>query len=243
MTETTEQHRAAANVDQAELAKFQALASRWWDPNSEFRPLHEINPLRLAWIDRLAPLAGKRVVDVGCGGGILAEAMAGLGAQVTGIDLAEKPLRVAELHGLESGVKVRYERISAEDLAAREPGAFDVVTCMEMLEHVPDPASTVRACARLVRPGGTVFFSTINRNPKAFLLAIVGAEYVLNLLPRGTHAFEKFIKPSELNGYARANGLEPLQMQGMTYNPLTRQFRLSERDVSVNYLLATRKAG
>ncbi len=243
MTETTEQHRAAANVDQAELAKFQALASRWWDPNSEFRPLHEINPLRLAWIDRLAPLAGKRVVDVGCGGGILAEAMAGLGAQVTGIDLAEKPLRVAELHGLESGVKVRYERISAEDIAAREPGAFDVVTCMEMLEHVPDPASTVRACARLVRPGGTVFFSTINRNPKAFLLAIVGAEYVLNLLPRGTHAFEKFIKPSELNGYARSNGLEPLQMQGMTYNPLTRQFRLSERDVSVNYLLATRKAG
>jgi 2-polyprenyl-6-hydroxyphenyl methylase/3-demethylubiquinone-9 3-methyltransferase len=243
MTETTEQHRAAANVDQAELAKFQALASRWWDPNSEFRPLHEINPLRLAWIDRLAPLAGKRVVDVGCGGGILAEAMAALGAQVTGIDLAEKPLRVAELHGLESGVKVRYERISAEDIAAREPGAFDVVTCMEMLEHVPDPASTVRACARLVRPGGTVFFSTINRNPKAFLLAIVGAEYVLNLLPRGTHAFEKFIKPSELNGYVRSNGLEPLQMQGMTYNPLTRQFRLSERDVSVNYLLATRKAG
>ena len=242
MTEASEKPRAA-NVDQAELAKFQALASRWWDPNSEFRPLHEINPLRLAWIDRLAPLAGKRVIDIGCGGGILAEAMAGLGAQVTGVDLAEKPLRVAELHGLESGVTVRYERISAEDIAAREPGAFDVVTCMEMLEHVPDPASTVRACARLVRPGGMVFFSTINRNPKAFLLAIVGAEYVLNLLPRGTHAFEKFIKPSELTGFARSSGLEPVQMQGMTYNPLTREFRLSESDVSVNYLLATRRAG
>jgi 2-polyprenyl-6-hydroxyphenyl methylase/3-demethylubiquinone-9 3-methyltransferase len=243
MTETTERASAPANVDQAELAKFQALASRWWDPNSEFRPLHEINPLRLGWIDRLAPLSGRRVVDIGCGGGILAEAMAGLGAQVTGIDLAEKPLRVAELHGLESGVKVRYERIAAEDLAAREPGAYDVVTCMEMLEHVPDPASTVRACARLVQPGGMVFFSTINRNPKAFLLAIVGAEYVLNLLPRGTHAFEKFIKPSELTGFARASGLEPVQMQGMTYNPLSRQFRLSPNDVSVNYLLATRRPG
>ena len=243
MNETASQPRVPANVDQAELAKFQALASRWWDPQSEFRPLHEINPLRLAWIDRLAPLSGRRVVDIGCGGGILAEAMAGLGAEVTGIDLAEKPLRVAELHGLESGVKVRYERISAEDLADREPAGFDVVTCMEMLEHVPDPASTVRACARLVKPGGMVFFSTINRNPKAFLLAIVGAEYVLNLLPRGTHAFEKFIKPSELTGYARAGGLEPAQMQGMTYNPLTRQFRLSERDVSVNYLLATRRPG
>ncbi len=243
MTETASQPRVPANVDQAELAKFQALASRWWDPQSEFRPLHEINPLRLAWIDRLAPLSGRRVVDIGCGGGILAEAMAGLGAEVTGIDLAEKPLRVAELHGLESGVKVRYERISAEDLADREPAEFDVVTCMEMLEHVPDPASTVRACARLVKPGGMVFFSTINRNPKAFLLAIVGAEYVLNLLPRGTHAFEKFIKPSELTGYARAAGLEAAQMQGMTYNPLTRQFRLSERDVSVNYLLATRRPG
>jgi 2-polyprenyl-6-hydroxyphenyl methylase/3-demethylubiquinone-9 3-methyltransferase len=243
MTETASQPRVPANVDQAELAKFQALASRWWDPQSEFRPLHEINPLRLAWIDRMAPLSGRRVVDIGCGGGILAEAMAGLGAEVTGIDLAEKPLRVAELHGLESGVKVRYERISAEDLADREPAEFDVVTCMEMLEHVPDPASTVRACARLVKPGGMVFFSTINRNPKAFLLAIVGAEYVLNLLPRGPHAFEKFIKPSELTGYARAAGLEPAQMQGMTYNPLTRQFRLSERDVSVNYLLATRRPG
>jgi len=241
MTETTRKARAPANADAGELAKFQALAARWWDPNSEFRPLHEINPLRLAWIDRLASLRGKRVVDVGCGGGILAEAMTGLGAQVTGVDLAEKSLRVAELHGLESGVRVTYERIAAEDLAEREPGAFDVVTCMEMLEHVPDPASTVRACARLLRPGGLAFFSTINRNPKAFLFAIVGAEYVLNLLPRGTHAFEKFIKPSELVGFARAVGLELVEMQGMTYNPLTREYRLVADDVSVNYLLAVRK--
>ena len=241
MTETTRKARAPANADAGELAKFQALAARWWDPNSEFRPLHEINPLRLAWIDRLASLRGKRVVDVGCGGGILAEAMTGLGAQVTGVDLAEKSLRVAELHGLESGVRVTYERIAAEDLAEREPGAFDVVTCMEMLEHVPDPASTVRACARLLRPGGLAFFSTINRNPKSFLFAIVGAEYVLNLLPRGTHAFEKFIKPSELVGFARAVGLELVEMQGMTYNPLTREYRLVADDVSVNYLLAVRK--
>jgi len=241
MTETTRKARAPVNADAGELAKFQALAARWWDPNSEFRPLHEINPLRLGWIDRLASLRGKRVVDVGCGGGILAEAMTGLGAQVTGVDLAEKSLRVAELHGLESGVRVTYERIAAEDLAEREPGAFDVVTCMEMLEHVPDPASTVRACARLLRPGGLAFFSTINRNPKAFLFAIVGAEYVLNLLPRGTHAFEKFIKPSELVGFARAVGLELVEMQGMTYNPLTREYRLVADDVSVNYLLAVRK--
>lgn len=241
MTETARKTRASANADAGELAKFQALAARWWDPNSEFRPLHEINPLRLGWIDRLASLRGKRVVDVGCGGGILAESMAALGAEVTGIDLAEKPLRVAELHGLESGVRVTYERIAAEDLAARDPGTFDVVTCMEMLEHVPDPASTVRACARMLRPGGLAFFSTINRNPKAFLFAIVGAEYVLNLLPRGTHAFEKFIKPSELVGFARAGGLDLLEMQGMTYNPLTRQYRLVTDDVSVNYLMATRK--
>lgn len=241
MTETARKARTSANADAGELAKFQALAARWWDPNSEFRPLHEINPLRLGWIDRLASLRGKRVVDVGCGGGILAESMAALGAEVTGIDLAEKPLRVAELHGLESGVRVNYERIAAEDLAAREPDAFDVVTCMEMLEHVPDPASTVRACARMLRPGGLAFFSTINRNPKAFLFAIVGAEYVLNLLPRGTHAFEKFIKPSELVGFARAGGLELIEMQGMTYNPLTRQYRLVADDVSVNYLVCARK--
>ena len=238
MTETTERASAPANVDQAELAKFQALASRWWDPNSEFRPLHEINPLRLGWIDRLAPLSGRRVVDIGCGGGILAEAMAGLGAQVTGIDLAEKPLRVAELHGLESGVKVRYERIAAEDLAAREPGAYDVVTCMEMLEHVPDPASTVRACAQLVQPGGMVFFSTINRNPKAFLLAIVGAEYVLRMLPRGTHDFAKFIRPSELTRWSREAGLDTGDITGMTYNPLTGVYKLDPRDVDVNYMVA-----
>ena len=234
-------HAAARNADPAELAKFQALASRWWDPGSEFRPLHEINPLRLRWIDELAKLADKRVLDVGCGGGILAEAMAQRGARVTGIDLAEKSLGVAELHGLESGVHVDYEQIAVEDLAAREPGAFDVVTCMEMLEHVPDPDSVVGACARLVRPGGWVFFSTISRNPKSFLFAIVGAEYVLNLLPRGTHSFEKFIKPSELLGFARGHGLEPAGMMGMTYNPLTKVYRLDPEDVSVNYLVALRR--
>jgi len=230
-----------ANADQAEIAKFQALAHRWWDPNSEFRPLHEINPLRLNWIDEQAALAGKRVVDIGCGGGILAESMSARGARVTGIDLAERPLRVAELHALESGAELSYEKIAAEDLADREPGAFDVVTCMEMLEHVPDPASTVQACAKLVKPGGLVFFSTINRNPKSFLFAIIGAEYVLNMLPKGTHAYEKFIKPSELIGHARTAGLEPNQLIGMTYNPLTRRYRLVENDVSVNYLVSARK--
>lgn len=231
-----------ANVDPAELAKFQALASRWWDPHSEFRPLHEINPLRLEWIDRLAPLSGKRALDVGCGGGILAEAMAQRGAQVRGIDLAERSLQVAELHALESGAAVEYERIAAEDLAAREPGAWDIVTCMEMLEHVPDPESTVRACSRLVRPGGWVFFSTINRNPKSFLLAIVGAEYVLRMLPRGTHEYEKFIRPSELASAARRSGLEAVEMSGMTYNPITKRYRLDARDVDVNYLAAFRRS-
>jgi len=229
------------NVDPAELEKFQALAARWWDPGSEFRPLHEINPLRLDWIDALAPLAGKRVLDVGCGGGILAEAMAGRGADVTGVDLAEKSLKVAELHCLESGAHVRYERIAAEDLAVREPAGFDVVTCMEMLEHVPDPALSIDACARLVRPGGHVFFSTINRNPKSYLFAIVGAEYVLKLLPRGTHEFEKFVRPSELVSFARHSGLEPVRMTGMTYNPISRQYRLVDGDLSVNYLVAFRK--
>ncbi|MFP5461845.1 MAG: bifunctional 2-polyprenyl-6-hydroxyphenol methylase/3-demethylubiquinol 3-O-methyltransferase UbiG [Gammaproteobacteria bacterium] len=232
---------SSRNADPAELAKFQALASRWWDPGSEFRPLHEINPLRLGWIDGLARLADKRVLDVGCGGGILAESMARLGARVTGIDLGEKALKVAELHGLESGVHVDYEHVAVEELAAREPAGFDVVTCMEMLEHVPDPDSVVRACAQLVRPGGWVFFSTISRNPKAFLFAIVGAEYVLNLLPRGTHAFEKFIRPSELLGFARRHGLEPAAMTGMTYNPLTKTYRLVSDDVSVNYLVAMRR--
>ena len=230
-----------ANADAGELAKFQALASRWWDPGSEFRPLHEINPLRLDWIDALAAIGGKQIVDVGCGGGILTESMALRGARVTGIDLADKPLRVAELHGLESGVAVSYERISAEALAERSPAGFDVVTCMEMLEHVPDPASTIRACATMARPGGWVFLSTINRNPKAFLFAIVGAEYVLNLLPKGTHEYEKFLRPAELCGFARDVGLDLVEMIGLTYNPITRRYRLTRGDVSVNYLVALRK--
>jgi len=232
----------AANADPAELAKFGELASRWWDPNAEFKPLHDINPLRVGWIDRSAGLAGKCVLDVGCGGGILAEALAQRGAVVTGIDLATKPLGVARLHALESGVAdLDYREISAEALAAEQPGAFDIVTCMEMLEHVPDPASTVRACAALVKPGGWVFFSTINRNPKAFLFAIVGAEYVLQLLPRGTHEYARFIRPSELARHGRDAGLDLVATQGMTYNPLTRRYRL-EPDTSVNYLFACRKA-
>lgn len=233
---------AAENADAAEIAKFQALAARWWDPSSEFRPLHQINPLRLGWIEGLAgSLAGRDAIDVGCGGGILAEAMAAKGARVTGIDLADKALRVAELHGLESGVTVRYQKVAAEAMAEREPESFDVVTCMEMLEHVPDPASTIAACARMARPGGWLFFSTLNRNPKSFLFAIVGAEYVLNLLPRGTHEFEKFIRPSELLTAARRAGLEQAAMTGLTYNPITRVYRLVERDVSVNYLVAMRR--
>jgi 2-polyprenyl-6-hydroxyphenyl methylase / 3-demethylubiquinone-9 3-methyltransferase len=233
--------QAQTNFDPAELAKFSALAHRWWDPTSEFRPLHEINPLRLAHIERLAGgLAGKRVLDVGCGGGILAEAMAARGAQVTGIDLAEKPLKVAMLHGMESGTAVTYRLVAAEALAAESPGAFDVVTCMEMLEHVPDPASTVAACARLVKPAGQVFFSTINRNAKSFLFAIVGAEYVLRLLPRGTHEYAKLIRPSELASHCRAAGLQVEDITGMTYNPLSRTYALG-RDVDVNYLVAARR--
>ena len=233
--------REETNFDPAELAKFSALAHRWWDPTSEFRPLHEINPLRLAHIERLAGgLAGKSVVDVGCGGGILAEAMAGRGARVTGIDLAEKPLKVAMLHRMETGASVDYRLVAAEALAAQSPAAFDVVTCMEMLEHVPEPASTVAACARLVKPGGLVFFSTINRNPKSFLFAIVGAEYVLRLLPRGTHEYARFIRPSELAAHCRAAGLGVEDITGMTYNPLTRAYALG-RDVDVNYLMAARR--
>jgi 2-polyprenyl-6-hydroxyphenyl methylase/3-demethylubiquinone-9 3-methyltransferase len=228
------------NVDHTELEKFSALAHRWWDPNSEFKPLHDINPLRLGLIDREAALAGKRVVDVGCGGGILAEAMAGRGAEVVGIDLAEKGLKVAQLHLLESGRTVDYRHMDAEALAAAEPASFDVVTCMEMLEHVPDPASTVAACARLTRPGGHLFFSTINRNPKSYLFAIIGAEYVLKLLPRGTHQYEKFIRPSELSGYCRDAGLEPGTITGMRYNPLTRVYALGV-DASVNYILQARR--
>jgi 2-polyprenyl-6-hydroxyphenyl methylase/3-demethylubiquinone-9 3-methyltransferase len=226
----------ATNADPAELEKFGDLAHRWWDPQGEFRPLHELNPLRLGWIDGLAPLAGKRVLDVGCGGGILSEAMARLGAQVTGIDLSEKPLKVAELHLLESGLAVSYRKISAEDLAEAQPGTFDVVTCMELLEHVPEPPSTVAACAKLVKPGGRVFFSTINRNPKAYLFAVVGAEYLLGLLPKGTHDYQRFIRPSELTRWCREAGLGPVELKGMTYNPLTQQYRLGE-DCDVNYSL------
>ncbi|MGH1357403.1 MAG: bifunctional 2-polyprenyl-6-hydroxyphenol methylase/3-demethylubiquinol 3-O-methyltransferase UbiG [Burkholderiaceae bacterium] len=232
---------AALNLDPAELEKFQALASKWWDPNSEFRPLHEINPLRLDWIDELAGLQGKAVIDVGCGGGILAEAMAGKGAVVTGIDLADKSLNVARLHQMESGADVKYQLISTEAMAESEPESFDVVTCMEMLEHVPDPAAIVAACARLAKPGGWLFFSTLNRNPKSFLFAIVGGEYVLNLLPKGTHDYEKFIKPSELGTAARQAGLIADQMIGMTYNPITKVYRLTPHDVSVNYAMAFRK--
>jgi 2-polyprenyl-6-hydroxyphenyl methylase/3-demethylubiquinone-9 3-methyltransferase len=230
------------NADPAELAKFSELAHRWWDTESEFRPLHQINPLRLAWIDDIVPLAGKRVLDIGCGGGILADAMARKGAEVLGIDLAGKALKVAQLHALEAQTQgVRYREVSAENLAAEQPESFDVVTCMEMLEHVPDPSSVVRACATLVKPGGHVFFSTINRNAKAFVFAIVGAEYILNLLPRGTHEFAKFIKPSELAAYARAAGLDLEHTRGMEYNPLTRHYWLSA-NTSVNYMLGMRKA-
>ena len=230
------------NIDRAELDKFSALAHRWWDPNSEFKPLHQINPLRLGWIERLSGgLVGKRILDIGCGGGILSESMARLGAEVTGIDLAEKPLKVAQLHALDAGISVDYQAVPAEDLAQMTPASFDVVTCMEMLEHVPDPASTVQACATLVKPGGRVFFSTLNRNPKSYLFAIIGAEYVLRLLPRGTHDYQKFIKPSELARYAREAGLESEQLIGMSYNPFTQTYKLGT-DTDVNYLMACRKA-
>lgn len=230
------------NADPLELQKFSELAHRWWDPTSEFRPLHEINPLRLEWINARVPLAGKRVVDIGCGGGILAESIARKGANVTGIDLSEKALKVADLHSLESGVPVRYELIAAEALAEREAGQYDVVTCMEMLEHVPDPAAIVQACATLVKPGGHVFFSTLNRNPKSYLFAIIGAEYVLRMLPKGTHDYAKFIKPAELAQYSRNAGLQVDALKGMTYNPLTKIYSLN-RDTDVNYLVAcTRSA-
>jgi 2-polyprenyl-6-hydroxyphenyl methylase / 3-demethylubiquinone-9 3-methyltransferase len=231
-----------SNVDPAELAKFSDLAHRWWDPESEFRPLHQINPLRLAWINASAPLHGKDVLDVGCGGGILTDAMARSGANALGIDLATKSLKVAQLHALEAQTpNVHYREVSVEALALERPASFDVVTCMEMLEHVPDPASVVKACADLVKPGGWVFFSTLNRNPKSFLFAIVGAEYVLNLLPKGTHEYAKFIRPSELASACRTAGLEWQQTRGMEYNPLTRRYWMSA-DTSVNYLVATQKA-
>ncbi|MFY8084200.1 MAG: bifunctional 2-polyprenyl-6-hydroxyphenol methylase/3-demethylubiquinol 3-O-methyltransferase UbiG [Rubrivivax sp.] len=229
------------NVDPQELAKFSELAHRWWDPDSEFRPLHQINPLRLGWIDELARLSGQRALDVGCGGGILAEAMARKARHVTGIDLAARPLGVARLHALEGGVEnIEYREIAAEALAAEVPASFDVVTCMEMLEHVPDPSSVVRACATLVRPGGWVFFSTLNRNPKSFLFAIIGAEYVLGLLPKGTHEYARFIRPSELARWTRESGLTLEGSKGMEYNPITRRYRLSG-DTSVNYLVACRR--
>jgi 2-polyprenyl-6-hydroxyphenyl methylase/3-demethylubiquinone-9 3-methyltransferase len=232
---------ATVNADPAELAKFSELAHRWWDPNSEFRPLHQINPLRLDWIGSLAPLSGKQVLDVGCGGGILADSMARKGATVLGIDLAARALKVAQLHTLEAQTpNISYQEVAVEALAQSQPASFDVVTCMEMLEHVPDPSSVVRACAELVKPGGWVFFSTLNRNPKSFLFAIVGAEYLLNLLPRGTHEYAKMIRPSELAGYARAVGLELRRTRGMEYNPLTQRYWLSG-DTSVNYLFATQR--
>jgi 2-polyprenyl-6-hydroxyphenyl methylase / 3-demethylubiquinone-9 3-methyltransferase len=228
------------NVDHAEVSKFEELAARWWDTHSEFKPLHEINPLRLGYIDRLTSLAGKKVLDVGCGGGILSESMAAKGADVTGIDMGVAPLQVARLHLLESGLDVHYDRIPVERLAAEQPETFDVVTCMEMLEHVPDPASVIDACSRLVKPGGHVIFSTINRNPKSYLFAIVGAEYLLKLLPKGTHDFAKFIRPSELNGWIRRTPLHSLDITGLSYNPLTRVYSLSS-DVDVNYMIATQK--
>lgn len=226
------------NADPAELEKFGELAHRWWDPNSEFKPLHDINPLRLGWINDSVKLAGKRVLDVGCGGGLLSEGMAALGARVTGIDLSEKPLGVARLHLLESGQQVDYRKISVEELADEMPASFDVVTCLEMLEHVPNPSSTITACARLVKPGGQVFFSTLNRNPKSYLFAVIGAEYVLQMLPKRTHDYAKFIKPSELARWAKMGHLEPVELIGMSYNPFAKTYQLG-KDTSVNYLMRT----
>ena len=229
------------NVDPNEIRKFEELASRWWDKNSEFKPLHDINPLRANWIDNLAPVAEKKVLDVGCGGGILAEALAQRGAQVTGIDMGDAPLGVAKLHQLESGLSIDYQKSTAEDYAQQHESAYDIVTCLEMLEHVPDPSSVVQACAKMVKPGGHVFFSTINRNPKAFLFAIIGAEYLLRLLPRGTHEYAKFIRPSELANWSREADLQVNQMTGLLFNPLTKKYRLSDSDMDVNYMISTQK--
>ncbi|MEH6470757.1 MAG: bifunctional 2-polyprenyl-6-hydroxyphenol methylase/3-demethylubiquinol 3-O-methyltransferase UbiG [Halopseudomonas sp.] len=238
---TSDSAKTHSNVDHDEIAKFEALASRWWDKESEFKPLHEINPLRVNFVDEYVALAGKRVLDVGCGGGILSESMAVRGADVSGIDMGETPLKIAKLHGLESGVKVEYRQVTVEQLASEQPESFDAVTCMEMLEHVPDPASVVQACARLTKPGGQLFFSTLNRNPKSYLFAIVGAEYLLNLVPKGTHDHNRFIRPSELANWCREAELEIGTTCGMTYNPLTKQYRLDPHDVSVNYLLQLNK--
>lgn len=229
------------NIDTAEIAKFEALASRWWDKNSEFKPLHDINPLRANFIDLHSPVAGKKIIDVGCGGGILAEALAQRGASVCGIDMGEAPLNVARLHALESGVDVDYQQITAEEKAAQQPGEYDIVTCMEMLEHVPDPASVVKACADLAKENGDLYFSTINRNPKSYAFAILGAEYILRLLPRGTHDYAKFIRPSELASWLRTAGLELQTITGMTYNPITKHYKLNSKDVDVNYLIHAKK--
>lgn len=238
MTNTPIKH---TNVDPAEIAKFEALANRWWDPTSEFKPLHEINPLRSNYIDERAKLAGKTVLDVGCGGGLLSEAMAQRGANVTGIDMGQAPLSVAQLHALESGVSVNYRKIPAEQLATEQPAHYEVVTCLEMLEHVPDPAAIIQACADLAKPGAHLFFSTINRNPKAYLFAIVGAEYLLKMLPKGTHEYSKFIRPAELAGWVRAAGLTLENITGMTYNPLIKKYSMSSTDVDVNYIIHVRK--
>lgn len=229
------------NIDQAEIAKFEALASRWWDTDGEFKPLHQMNPVRADYIDARSPVAGKSYLDVGCGGGILTEDMARRGAEVTGIDMGEAPLSVARLHALESAVEVNYQRVTAEDLAQSQPESYDIVSCLEMLEHVPEPQSVIDACASLAKPGANLYFSTINRNPKSFLMAIIGAEYVARLLPKGTHEYKKFIKPSELSQCLRNAGLEVVDVTGMLYNPLTGKFRLSNSDVDVNYLVHARK--
>ena len=228
------------NVDPGEIEKFEKLAGRWWDPNSEFKPLHDINPLRLDYIDRLMPLAGKRVIDVGCGGGLLTEGMATRGADVSGIDMGKTPLSVARLHQHESGLEIDYQQMTAEQVASEQPGSFDIVTCLEMLEHVPNPAATIAACATLVKDDGRVFFSTINRNPKAYLFAVIGAEYLLHMLPRGTHDYTKFIRPSEMEDWSREAGLQLIDLSGMSYNPLTREYSLG-KDVSVNYLACFQK--
>ena len=238
---TTHNDNKTQNVDAAEIAKFEALASRWWDKNSEFKPLHDINPLRVNFIDERSPVVGKTIIDIGCGGGILAESLALRGAQVTGIDMGEAPLSVARLHALETGAKLYYEQTTAEAKAEKMPAAYDIVTCLEMLEHVPDPASVIRACAQLVKPNGDVYFSTINRNPKAYAFAVLGAEYILKLLPKGTHEYSKFIRPSELAKWMRAAGLELQTITGMTYNPITKNYKLNPKDVAVNYLVHAKK--